>query len=56
MSTRTKEHRQAFSILESFKTFFSRKNLGKEAAIEHMQHVRNSRKKKTDNKQTKKTA
>lgn len=50
MPTRSKEHRQIFSILESFKTIFSQKNLGKEAAIEHMQHVRNSKKKRADNK------
>ncbi len=35
MSNKTKE--QEFSIINSFKTIFSQKNLGKEAAEEHIE-------------------
>lgn len=36
------EKKQDFSVINSFKTIFSRKNLGEEAAEEH---IRNNRKK-----------
>lgn len=45
MSPQTKIKKEGISVLESFKTIFSRKNLGKEAAIEH---IKNNRSKKKD--------
>ena len=44
MPTKTKEKEQEFSIINSFKTIFSSRNLGKEAAEEH---IKNSEKKTT---------
>lgn len=44
MPAKTKEKEREFSIINSFKTIFSSKNLGKEAAEEH---IKNSKKKTT---------
>lgn len=44
MRTPKKTRKEGISILESFKTIFSKRNLGKEAAIEHIKN--NSGKKK----------
>ena len=38
MSVKNKKEKQEFSIINGFKTIFSRKNLGKEAAKEHIKN------------------
>ena len=42
MPIKAKEKKREFSLINSFKTIFSRENLGKEAAKEH---IKNNRKK-----------
>ena len=44
MPNKAKEKKQDFSVINSFKTIFSRENLGKEAAKEH---IRNNKKKRS---------
>ena len=44
MPTPVKTRKEGISILESFKTIFSRRNLGKEAAIEHIENNKSKKK------------
>ena len=45
MPNKAKEKKQDFSVINSFKTIFSRENLGEEAAKEHIKNSRVKRSK-----------
>jgi len=45
MPNKAKEKKREFSVINSFKTIFSRENFGKEAAKEH---IRNNSKKRSE--------